>query len=736
MSRFTTRYLWKRTALSVLLLVTVAVTWLLAHEGHAPVPTRGAQVDLKKGVVVLSAEARAALDVRTAVVQRRSLKDGVLAQATLDPPWQKHAYASARLAGRIAAIHVRPGQTVTAGQVLAEIESVELESLRRELLVARNDLSLSEKVVAQVNEASKEGVVPVQTALEARTRHRLNQIALEIARARWLALELPVEETSRLTLPVRSPIAGTVIHADQQVGKVIEPAEHLFEIVDLSMVWARLDVVERDLHRAERGSPVELTLGAYPGEVLHGQVQVKGLSLDHETHLGRAWVELVNPATQRARWRPGQSGHARLLSQEKETSLVVPVEALVRDGVDNYVFVEEENARKGSRYRKQSVVLGRQTQEGVELRGGELFQDDRVVTRGSRQLGSFFVPGVLKLSPEMARTIGLQVEPAAKQLVEEVIEIDGEAEVPPQARSFIATPLAGTLEKVHVDRAQAIQPGKVLAEIASLELQNWQLEFLRSEQESALLEETLARLVDARGSVPARLVQEAKTKLNASRIQVESLRRKLELIGLTDEELQRLKQDRKPLVALPLRARSAGSIVNFSKVLGQAVKAEEPLLEVHDLGRVWVRGFVPERSLGRMRVGQKVRVRLTADPRFLGIGTIARSSEVLEADNRTLAVWVELDAPTSGLLHNQLARLAITVSQPAATLAVPRAAIVREGSQAFVFEQKQDGSFERRAVTTGRADDRFIEITSGLSEGQLVVVRGAVDLRTAHASIR
>jgi RND family efflux transporter MFP subunit len=625
---------------------------------------------------------------------------------------------------------------VTAGQVLAEIESVELENLRRELLAARNDLGLSEKLVAQINEASKAGAVPIQTVLEARTRHRLNQIAVEIARARWLSLGLPAEETSRLTLPVRSPIAGTVIHADQQVGKVVEPAEHLFEIVDLSTVWAMLDVVERDLHRVERGKPVELTLGAYPGEVLRGNVQVKGLTLDHETHLGRAWVELLNPAGQPVRRRPGQSGHARVMSGGKEPSLVIPLEALVRDGVDNYVFVEEENTKKASRYRKQSVVLGRQTREGVELRGGEIVQDDRVVTRGSRQLGSFFVPGVLKLTPEMARTIGLQVEPAAKQVVEEVIEIDGEAEVPPQARSFIATPLAGTLEKIQVDRAQAIRPNDIVAEIASLELQNWQLEFLRAEQESTLLEETLNRLEEAGASVPARLVLEAKSKLNTSRIQAESVRRKLELVGLREEEIQRLRRDRKPLATFPLRARVSGSLVRFDRVLGQAVKAGELLFEVHDLARVWVRGFVPERSVGRVRVGQKVRVRLTADPGFLGTGRIARSSEVLEADNRTLAVWVELDAPSSGLLHNQLARLSITIAQPAPTLAVPRPAVVREGSQAFVFVQKQDGSFERRAVTTGRADDRFIEIAAGLSEGEPVVVRGAADLRTAHASIR
>ena len=74
-------------------------------------------------------------------------------------------------------------------------------------------------------------------------------------------------------------------------------------------------------------------------------------------------------------------------------ALTVPAEALVNDGVDRYVLVEEANAVAKSEYRKRSVTVLRQTPEWVEIQSADLLPGDRVVTQGSPQLGGLFVPG-------------------------------------------------------------------------------------------------------------------------------------------------------------------------------------------------------------------------------------------------------------------------------------------------------------------------------------------------------
>ena len=225
--------------------------------------------------------------------------------------------------------------------------------------------------------------------------------------------------------------------------------------------------------------------------------------------------------------------------------------------------------------------------------------------------------------------------------------------------------------------------------------------------------------------------------MNASRQQRDTLRRKLRVAGLTDAQIAGVLASGTPVEAVPVRSPIDGVVVGFDRTLGQAVKAEEPLFAVHDLTRPVVQGFVSERDLGRVRVGQKVRVRVAGDPAFLADGTVARSGRVFGPDTRTLSVWVELDRPPAQpLRHAQLARLTLVLGQPPPTLALPRSAVVTEGTRAYAFVRQPDGAFERRAVELGRADDRFVEVTRGLTPGDPVAVRGTAELQTAYAGIK
>jgi RND family efflux transporter MFP subunit len=730
---------------ALVLLLTVAVTLVWAHEGHAPLPTRGAQVDLAHGQLTLSRQAGEALDVRTAEVETHTVEEKLLAYATLESPWQRHAFASSRLPGRIVRLLVQAGQTVTAGQPLAEVQSPELENLLLELRNARNDARLSEEVLKGVEESARTGSTPLQTLLEARSRHRQNVISLEVGRGKWSSLGLGAGDLDDLlraadapaapVLPVRSPVAGTVIHADLAPGKVVAPAEHLFEVVDLSTVWVRAEVLEKDLARVTVGQPLELELPAYPGEVFHAAVQVKGAGLDTRTHLGTAWAELTNPSGAEPRFLPGMRGQARLALPARPAA-TVPAEAVIDDGGERYVLVEETAAAGGSQYRRQNVVTGRRTIDRVEVLSGGLFPGDRVVTRGAHELAGFFVPGVLRPSPEARRNLGIRVEPAEEQVVEDVVEVDGAVTLPADRRAVASAQLGGTVAKINVGPGQTVRAGDVVAEVASLELQSQQLDLLRAHLEGRLLEDNLERL-KAATTASRRQVLEAESQLNANRNRRDNLTRQLLAAGLTSEQLDAVRAGKPVAETLPVRAPLDGVVVSFDRVLGQAVKAEEPLFEVHDLSRPLVQGFVSEAGLARVRLGQAVRVRFTAEPGFVAEGTVVRSGRLFGTDDRTLSVWVELrDSPPRPLLNNQLARLALTVDRPGPTLAVPLAAVARELTRAFVFVEKEDGSFERRSVETGRADDRRVAVMRGLRRHERIAVAGVAGLQTADAVVR
>lgn len=729
------------------LLVTVAVTWLFAHEGHAPLPTKGAQVDVEKGRIVLAAPARSALDVHVATVEIRPFDEKILGYVTLIAPWQQHAYATSQLSGRILHMHARPGQPVKAGDILAEVQSLQLEVLRLEIVAAQTNVELSKKTLEalKLNPASVSG----QALAEADTKLQQDVNALEVARTKWLSLGLDRDDLESIqrekklarpiTLPVRSPLDGLVIHADLTVGRVIEPSEHLFEVVNLNKVWVRIDVLEKDLPKVAVGQNVDVSLVAYSGDTFVTTVQAQSLSLDPVTHLVTFWGELANADEKAPRFLPGMKGQAFIHVDQNKKAKVIPTSALIEDGLDRYVLVEEANSAKASEYQKKSVVVVRRDENWVEIQTPDVFPGDRVVTRGAHELGSFFLPAILRLSPQSARTIGLKVEPVQKQVVEDVIDMDGTVETPPDRRSFASPQIDGTLQKVHVDRGETVAKGQLLGEVASFAFQNLQMDLLKEHLEFQLLEKQVQALRPL-GEVVSKLrLLQVESSLAASRNRRETLWSRLSILGMSKDQLDDLVQRKKLTKLVPIRASVTGTLVHFDKVVGQAVKADEKLFTVHDLEKPLIEGFVSERDLPRIRLDkpQSVRVRFSGDPGRIFTGKVLRTSGVFGMESRTVSIWVELDEyPKTPLLHKQLARLSIAVNEAAPTIAVPLSALVHEGIRAFVFVQKGDGTFDRQEVTTGRSDDRLVEVVRGLETGQMVAVRGTSELQTAHASLR
>lgn len=718
------------------------------HEGHAPLPTKGVLVDQEKGTIVLSGEARDALGVETAEAVMQPVEEKALAYATLQTPWTAHAFATSRVAGRVVALHVQPGERVHAGQALATIESLDLKTLEMDLVNARAEADLSAKSLAQVQPLAEKLIVPGKQLREARAVHRQNLNAVQMAEAKLASLGLSSAEVAVIgegrtegvgEIAIVSSIPGTVTHIDVPVGRVVEPTEHVMEILDLATVWVRVGVLEKDLHRARIGQAVSLELTAFPGETFDARIEAIDRTVDPQTGLATAWAELQNEEGSPPRFLPGMEGHVRIEVSDGTERLAIPAVALISDGAERYVLVEVAATERATELQRQNVVVERQTSSTAFLRGGSVFPGDRVVTTGSRELGASFVQGVLRLSPEAKKSIGLQVTTVGMSGVQETLSVDGRVELPPEGRAVASPQIAGILVRIAVDRGQVVKAGDVLAEVASLELQNLQLEMIAAQLEVEALDETLAayRALSDEQLLSKRQLWDAETQRVTAANRRDAARAKLEAVGVAAGDIDQALSARRPVATLPVRAPIDGAIVRFERTLGQFMRVGEPLFEIHDLSKALVQGFLAERDLTRVRIGQHARVRVTAEPAYLGSGTVVRSGRTFDADDRALSVWVELNRqPEAGLQQGMLARLTLVADELSPVLAVPRSAIFREATQAFVFVAKQDGTFERRRVQTGRSSDVDVQIVSGLSAGESVASGGVEALRTAYAAVR
>lgn len=734
-------------ALAAAALLTVAASVLLAHEGHHEVSSRGVSIDRAEGHIALSEDAHDGLGVETAAVEVGPVDERLLAYATVTVPWTRHGFASSRLPGRVVAVHVVPGQVVKAGDLVAEVQSLELETLQLDLLTARTEVATGEKVVADLKATAAAGAVPGQSVDEAELKLAQARNALAVARSRWLALGLPAAglddllrrgtAAPNLYLPVRVPVGGTVVRADLAPGRTVEPTDALAEVTDLSTVWVRLGVLEKDLYRVPVGTPVELTFAALPGETFRAAVTATAPFLDPVTHLAAVWAELPNPPGREPRLVPGMAGRAEIVHASEKPRPTVPVEAVGREGAERFVFVEEADTHGGIEYQRKPVALGRRAGGRVEVVAGEVYPGDRVVVRGVGQLGGYFPAGVLKVDPVTERAIGLRVEPAGVAPVDEVVTLEGAVDLPPAARGVAAAPLAGTLTALHTDRGRRVAAGDVLAELFSPELQAWQLDLIRATLERRLEADTLARIKDV-PSIPRRRVWEAEGRVQTLTAQADALRRKLLTAGLTAEQVAAVETNQTVVATVPVRVPTAGFVVGLDRAVGQAVTAREGVFEVHDPARAAVIGYVPERVGDRVRVGQAVRVRLVAAPDQVLTGRVARAGRTVGADSRSQAVWVELDgpAPAGPLVHGQLATLSVVTGSRPSAVTVPLGAVAHDGGAAFVFVRGGDGVWERRAVEVGPADDRRVTITRGLAAGEPVATAGVNELMSGFAALK
>lgn len=722
--------------LAILLLLTVGAAWLWAHEGHQALPTRGASVDLDKGLVILSPQTRQALGVATAEVRLEPLDERWTAPAAVETTWRGHAFATTRLPGKIAALHVQPGQEVTAGQALAEVQSLELENLQLELATAENEARLTAENLKALEESARQGSTSAQAVAEERVRHQERLNTVELTRQKLAAIGAKPGDA---TLPITSHIAGVVIHADVRIGQVIEPQQHLFEIVDLATVRIRADVLERDLARIAPGQPLGFHTSAagQASETFRGIVQGAGLTLEPKTRLGSVWAEMDNASASRPRLLPGMIGQVEFPRESTKKTIAIPAAALVTQGAENCVFLEEGPGQ----YVRKNVIPLRRLHDRVQIERGVLEPGDAVVTAGSHELGALFDQHVLRLSNEAMQSAGVRIEPVQHHSVADIVQVEATIDLPPDKRAIASARLPGVVQTIRKDRDQPVRAGDVIAEVVSPEAQSLQLELLRSHFQAQVLRQSLDRLrplIDsANPGVSERQLRETRSALDAEQRRGESLQRRLVQVGLTDEQVRLILDKRQFVQTISVRAPIDGNLIRFHAALGQAVKAEDPLFEIHDLSGVWVQGHVLERDVARVRVGQKARVTLAADPQFVAEGVVRRNAGIFDAEDRTLSIWVELGSPlVRPLPVGMLARLTLIVAEPPPNLSVPRPAIWRDGSRSYCFVQRFDGTYERRAVETGRADDRHVEILRGVNEGEKVATQGVAAIQTAYDTLQ
>jgi RND family efflux transporter MFP subunit len=328
--------------------------------------------------------------------------------------------------------------------------------------------------------------------------------------------------------------------------------------------------------------------------------------------------------------------------------------------------------------------------------------------------------GVVTLTEAAWSNAGIEV---AEVLVLEVpasgaagIVVPGQVAFDPERVALVSPRTSGRIESLHAVEGDQVAAGQVVARILSPAFLTAQNDYRQAAHRAELLAGT---------------PDEAEGRALA-----DAARRRLSLLGAVDSVIDRLARGEAPLDLLPIEAPFAGSIVEAHALTGAAVEPGSSLFTLADLSVVNVAAEVPERSLSLVRLGATAEVHLAAYPDRRVHGTVARISQELDPQTRTVRAILRLANPQRLLRPGMYATVHLgadadgeRVSRPV----LPEAAVVTDGADRWVFVETGERTFERRAVEVEPLGGGQVMVRSGVTGGERVAVRGAFTLKAELA---
>jgi cobalt-zinc-cadmium efflux system membrane fusion protein len=241
-----------------------------------------------------------------------------------------------------------------------------------------------------------------------------------------------------------------------------------------------------------------------------------------------------------------------------------------------------------------------------------------------------------------------------------------------------------------------------------------------------------AKALSAEGAIGISEYQRREAEHENARAELYEAEEKLHLLGMGEQEIERLSADKLPhaeVAQVFLRAPFSGEIIERNATVGEVVDSSKTLFTVADLSTVWVRADFPEQQIGKLKTGLAVEVRVAAYPETVFQGAITYLGAVIDSATRTVTARSQISNQDRRLRPEMFAEVTVRM-QEQSVLAVPRAALQQVGSRTMIFVIRSPRHFEFLDVTIGESSNEYVEIKDGLKIGDEIVTEGSYILKS------
>ncbi|MEN9680126.1 MAG: hypothetical protein RLZZ627_19 [Pseudomonadota bacterium] len=325
------------------------------------------------------------------------------------------------------------------------------------------------------------------------------------------------------------------------------------------------------------------------------------------------------------------------------------------------------------------------------------------------------------------------LESITETVLQDTLRASGRVSVNENHLAKIGPSISGRVIEVRAHLGQMVHRGEVLAVIHSTQLSDAQANFLKAKSQVELkrLFVERSRKLYEEGIISLLNLRERESALAEKEIEMNAFADQLALMGMHQDDLQRLSRQKGVNSNTPITSTTNGSVIDRHISVGQIVEISDELFVVADLSEVWVVAEVPEKSAMALELNAPANIDIPALGHQRLKGSLSFIANTVDPDSRTINIRIVLPNPDLRLKPEMLANIYIQQpSLPALTIAA--SAVIRDQNQDYVFVEAESHRYTLRAVTLDDEIDGRRRVISGLSAGEKVVTRGSFQLNSVR----
>jgi cobalt-zinc-cadmium efflux system membrane fusion protein len=341
------------------------------------------QNEYKERTIVLSKEAIEKINLKYVTAEIKPLNGFIKVPAVIITNQNNEALVGSLIQGRVHKVFVNVGDYVKTGQVLMQIEGLEIGQLKGNYLKAKANLDFAEQEYKRQKTLFEQNVGSQKNYLTAKAEYEKALAEFNAEDKKIHSVGLSHEDIENINgnehtsglLTIKSPIDGIIVERNVVIGQFVETNTNAFRIINTNSVWADGQIYEKDILKISGKPTIEFFSSSIPNQTFKGKVIYIGQVVDEHTRTIKIRAEIQNTAS---KLKPNMFGEMLIPISSEAKGIVIPSESVIKDNNESYVFVVEND----STFRKQIVQIGVELNQMVEVIKG-LKPGDKVVTKGA-----------------------------------------------------------------------------------------------------------------------------------------------------------------------------------------------------------------------------------------------------------------------------------------------------------------------------------------------------------------